>query len=95
MEKTVIELICKKSFYEGDKLFFKEGDTYNARKATDEYGDYFVVYQNHKDDSKIEPDLQVFNSTYDKIPKADYPCIMEYFYTKAEWREKQIDSIFE
>lgn len=89
-----MELICKKTFYEDNKVFFKEGDTYNARKATDEYGDYFVVYEKRKSD-KIDPDFQIFNSTYDKIPNADYPCIAEYFYTKAEWREKQIDSILE
>jgi hypothetical protein len=89
-----VELICKKTFYEGDKVFFKKGDTYNARKTTDEYGDYYVVYEHRKD--IISPDFQIFNSTYDKIPNQSYNfCISEYFYTKAEWREKQIDSILE
>ena len=91
MEKII--LICKKTFIKGDEIFFKEGDNYNGKKTTDEYGDFFVVYQNHKVDS--EPDFYVFNSTYEKIPDADFPCIEEYFYTQAEWREKQIDSILE
>jgi hypothetical protein len=94
MEKNILELICKKSFYEGDKIFFKKGDIYNARKATDDYGVYYVVYEHRKDE--VEPDFQVFNSTYDKIPNQHNNfCILEFFYTKAEWREKQIDSIFE
>ena len=91
MEKTVIvELICKKSFNDGTMSLF-EGLVYKGSKKTDEYGDYYVIYNHSRDD------FQIFKPTYEKIEAdiVDYPCILEYFYTKAEWREKQIDSILE
>ena len=92
MEKTVIvELICKKAFINERTIYFVEGLAYKASKKTDDYGDYYVIYNDPKDD------FQIFKPTYEKVEAdiEDYPCILEYFYTKAEWREKQIDSILE
>ena len=92
MEKIVIvEFICKKSFTNKNTISLFEGLVYKARKGTDVYGDYYVIYNDAGDD------FQIFDPTYEKneANSEEYPCILEFFYTKAEWREKQIDSIFE
>lgn len=93
---VIVEFICKKSFTNKHKISLVEGLVYKARKGTDVYGDYYVIYNDAGDD------FQIFDPTYEKndglklkANSEEYPCILEFFYTKAEWREKQINSIFE
>ena len=90
-----LELLCKKDFNEKDKIFskkvfFKKGELYKGRIADDEYGNYYIIY------NKTGDDFQVFNADYEKPPTGENNfCIKDFFYTKAEWRDKQIDSILE